>query len=152
MGRHDPSLWMSSQLEALVRHAMSRNFGRCAATDTWSPAVNVYELPGQLQVCVDLAGVSREQLDVSVDRGRICIRGVREAPEPREQQSGPMRILGMEIDYGPFSRDIAIPQDVVLDRVQSKYTQGLLWITLPRRHRETGHYPQDTPQGKRIER
>ena len=144
MGRHQPSLWLSSQLEALVRHAMSRNFGRCAATDTWSPAVNVYELPGRLMVCVDLAGVKREQLDVRVERGRLYIHGTREAPEPATHGRSPMRILGMEIDYGPFSRDIAIPQDIALDRVQSKYTQGLLWITLPLRQRQTQHHPEGT--------
>jgi len=137
MGRHDPSLWMSSQLEALVRHAMSRNFGRGAPTDTWSPAVNVYQLPGRLMVCVDLAGVKREQLEVRVERGRLFIHGVREAPEPTEHDRGPMRILGMEIDYGPFSRDIAIPDAVELDKVQSNYAHGLLWITLPLKEQPT---------------
>ena len=131
MGRHDPSLWLSSQLEALVRHAMSRNFGRCAPTDTWSPAVNVYQLPGRLMVCVDLAGVKRDQLDVRVERGRLYIHGMREAPEPTEHDGGPMRILGLEIDYGPFSRDIAIPEAVQLNKVDSSYANGLLWITLP---------------------
>ena len=131
MGRQDPSLWLSSQLNALLRDAMQRNFGRCSPTDTWAPSVNVYQLRSRLEVCVDLAGVNREELDVRVEPGRLLIRGVRHAPEPTDREGGPMRILGMEIDYGPFQREIALPDEVRLEQVESNYSDGLLWITLP---------------------
>ncbi|MFW6058667.1 MAG: Hsp20/alpha crystallin family protein [Phycisphaeraceae bacterium] len=131
MGRHEPSLWLSSQLNALLRDAMQRNFGRCSPTDTWAPSVNVYQLRGRLEVCVDLAGVQRESMDVRVEPGRLIIRGVRQAPEPSDREGGPMRIVGMEIDYGPFHREITLPEQVRLEHVQSSYADGLLWITLP---------------------
>ncbi len=132
MGRHEPSLWWSGQLGVMLRDAMQRNFGRCSPRETWSPAVNVYQLPGRLEVCVDLASVRREELDVRVEPGRLLIRGIRHAPEPdNAKRQGPMRILGMEIDYGPFQREIALPQAVVIEHVKSTYENGLLWVTLP---------------------
>lgn len=131
MGRQEPSLWLSNQLNALLRDAMQRNFGRCSPTDTWAPSVNVYQLPGRLEVCVDLAGVSRDALDVRVEPGRLIVRGMRSAPEPTDREGGPMRILGMEIDYGSFHREITLPAQVRIDEVKSTYADGLLWITLP---------------------
>lgn len=131
MSRQGPSTWMGTQLSALLRDAMHRNLGRCSPTEVWAPAVNVYQLPGRLEICVDLAGVDREALDVRVEPGRLLLRGTRSAPEPIDRGDGPMRIVSMEIDYGPFQREILLPPEVVLEEVQSTYDDGLLWIALP---------------------
>lgn len=101
----------------------------------WSPPINVYQRAHRLEVCVELAGVDREQVDVHVEPGRLTIRGARRTPDPPgrggKRPQGPMRILAMEIDHGRFSRVIAIPNQVRLDRVQSTYREGLLWVILP---------------------
>ena len=121
----------SGQLGALLRDAMHRNFGHCSTSEAWAPAVNVYQLQGRLEVCVDLAGVNRDALEVRVEPGRLTLRGMRPAPEPADRAQGPMRIVCMEIDYGPFRREIMLPPEIVLEEVTSNYDRGLLWITLP---------------------
>ena len=121
-------------------------------TDSWSPAVNVYQLPDRVEVCVDLAGVDKSAVDVRVEPGRLSIRGHRPPPEPREltdrveivqrkrsrhtddeapDPTPPVRVLAMEIDNGPFGRVLPIPEDTDLSRVESRYTDGLLWVILP---------------------
>jgi HSP20 family molecular chaperone IbpA len=37
----------------------------------------------------------------------------------------------MEIDYGPFEREIAFPVDVEIDKAHAEQRNGLLWISLP---------------------
>lgn len=93
--------------------------------------MNIYQLPGRLEVCLDLAGIDRQQIDVQVHPGTLRIRGTRLAPDPPSHDDGPLRILSMEIDYGRFSREMTIPQNVDLQRVESRYRDGMLWITLP---------------------
>ena len=136
MGRPESSMWLSTPLGSFLREAMQRNFGRCSPSDTWAPPVNVYQLRDRLELCVDLAGVDRANLDVRVEPGRLVIRGLRRTPEPAHGENQPMRILTMEIDYGPFQREITLPSEVQLDRVSSSYEDGLLWIALPLRETE----------------
>lgn len=131
MSHNQPSMGFSSQLGSMLRDAMQRSFGPCSPSEAWAPPVNVYQLPGRLEVCVDLSGVDREALDVRVEPGRLVLRGVRPAPEPADRHEQPMRIVCMEIDYGAFQREIMLPAEVALDRVESTYENGLLWITLP---------------------
>lgn len=107
-------------------------FSRFCAAEAWAPSVNVYQLKGRLEVCVDLAGIDREVIDVRVEPGTLLVRGVRAAPDPpTHQEDTPLRIVTMEIDYGPFCRTIPIPDHVDLRRVESAYREGMLWITLP---------------------
>lgn len=122
----------------VVGQTFYQSFSRFASTEAWSPAVNIYQLEDRLQVAVDLAGIERNRIDARVEPGRLLIRGVRPAPEPPHDPSEgaqPMRILTMEIDYGPFARSIAIPENVDLASVSSEYREGMLWITLPLKRR-----------------
>lgn len=97
--------------------------------------MNVYELCDRVEVCVELAGMVREQLKVRVEPGRLWVEGVRQPPDPAPSGERPVRTVHMEIDDGPFRRDIPIPMNVLLDKVQSTYREGMLYITLPTRPR-----------------
>jgi HSP20 family protein len=112
-----------------VSHTVTRVFGAVHAESGWTPALNCYESAGMLHVCVELAGVDRETIHVSVEPGRLTIRGYRATPEPPTDTA--KRIHCMEIDAGPFERTLALPQGVDLDAVSSRYRDGLLWIELP---------------------
>lgn len=133
MARRQPPPFFSGQISTIFQHTVFHGMGRCAPGETWSPDLNVYQLPGRLEVSVDLAGIDREAIHVQVEPGRLLIHGVRQPPEPASREEGPMRILSMEIDSGPFCREIAIPSEVRLDQVESSYENGLLWIRLPLR-------------------
>lgn len=108
-------------------------FGDFVAGDSWAPATNVYRLARRLEVCVDLAGIDKNAIDVRVSPGKLIIRGFRTAPEPQGCKHDSMRILCMEIDHGPFARTVPLPEQVELQRVESRYDNGWLWISLPLR-------------------
>ena len=48
--------------------------------ETWTPNVNLYETAGSYFVCVDLAGVDKEKIDVEVVDQRLKLRGTRAVP------------------------------------------------------------------------
>ena len=129
----------SGHVGVVVEHAVYRSFSQFAQTEAWSPAVNVYQTAGHVLVCVDLAGIERDKIDVRIEPGRLTISGVRNAPEPGKDvlpttpAPAQMKILNMEIDYGAFCRQVPVPTQVDLDRVSSAYRGGILWITLPLR-------------------
>src|SRR5712691_9834445 len=47
------------------------------APHTWEPAINAYRCEKCVRICVDLAGVERSQIDLTVEPQRVLIRGSR---------------------------------------------------------------------------
>lgn len=88
------------------------NFRHYPVQDTWNPSINIYHLAGWLEICVDLAGVARESIELRVEPGRLTLRNVQSTPEPEQKETEPMRIAHMEIDHGPYCRTIQLPDSV----------------------------------------
>ena len=82
--------------------------------------------PAALRVVVELPGVDPEQVQVVVNGRTLVVAGVRERPE----LSG-TRVVQMELNYGPFQRQIQLPDDVDSDAATASYERGLLEIVLP---------------------
>ena len=101
------------------------------AADRWRPAINGYRCGDRFIICVDVAGVDKAAIQVLAAPRRLTIRGTRLPPEPDCNQPQPVQVLAMEIDYGPFEREITFPVDVEIDRAHAEQRNGLLWISLP---------------------
>lgn len=100
--------------------------------ETWEPQVNAYLYEDRYEICVDLAGVEKSDIDIQVDRGRLVIRGTRQPPGPAPCLDSPCRqVLAMEIESGPFGRSIRIPDEIDPEKISARQENGLLWITLP---------------------
>src|SRR4051812_38978340 len=123
------------------------------SSDTWTPNVNLYETAATYLVCVDLAGVQKEKIDVEVVDQRLKLRGARAVPnfddetesggeaspppaggtgEPDPQHPRRVRIHLMEIDHGPFSREVELPPDADKAQISATYRNGMLWIEIPK--------------------
>ena len=113
--------------EAMQRATHSRFF-RFSPPDAWQPATNLYETEDRYVVCMDLAGVSREEIDVEVRQEVLVIRGRRESPRPQSSS----KVHLMEIDHGNFRRTIAIPSSVEMANIKARYVDGYLWVELPK--------------------
>src|SRR5207244_13487430 len=62
------------------------------APHTWEPAINAYHCEKCVRICVDLAGVERSQIDLTVEPQRVLIRGARELPEPTHAEGRAVQI------------------------------------------------------------
>ena len=98
------------------------------APQTWQPAINAFRCATAVRICVDLAGVEKSAIDLRVEPRRIVMRGSREAPEPGDQA---VQMLALEIDYGPFEREVQLPVEVNVEEASAEQENGLLWIYLP---------------------
>jgi HSP20 family protein len=121
--------WLHGALHD-VSHELSRSpFSRFAYA--WEPAINAYRCENSIRICVDLAGVDRSVIDLTVEPRRVMIRGTRELPEPTDDEGCALQLLAMEIDYGPFERELSLPAEVEIDQAHAEQRNGLLWISLP---------------------
>jgi HSP20 family protein len=106
--------------------------------ENWTPNVNLYETENVYLVCVDLAGVDKDKIDLTVVDQRLKIKGTREVPTNPDANEGDLqnrriRVHLMEIDHGGFSREVELPRDVEHDKIIATHKNGLLWIELPKK-------------------
>jgi HSP20 family protein len=102
----------------------------------WRPAINAYRCKSCIRICVDLAGVDKADIELTIGEQRLSIRGVRDVPEPGNEHKHAMQMISMEIDYGPFQREIPLPDVVEVKKVHAEQQNGLLWIHLPLKNHE----------------
>jgi HSP20 family protein len=96
----------------------------------WRPPADVCESERAIEVTVDLAGVDQDELDVVLYEDALIIEG------QRRLTTAPNGVYHLaEIRQGPFRLELGLPVAFDLDRVDARYDQGLLRITLPKRQR-----------------
>jgi HSP20 family protein len=122
--------WLHGALHD-VTYELTRSQFSQFAPHTWEPAINAYRCHSAVRICVDLAGVERSQIELTVESRRVLIRGARELPEPSQREGRAVQLLAMEIDYGPFEREVQLPVEVEIDKAEAEQRNGLLWICLP---------------------
>jgi HSP20 family protein len=115
----------------MVDELLKQNFFRASARDAWQPALNLYEAPDCYVVCVELAGMDRDKIDVQVGNGALYIRGDRPKPQVAGSPDD-LSVHVMEIDSGPFKRKVPVPDDVDQAGIQANYRNGYLWVVMPR--------------------
>lgn len=107
-------------------------------SESWAPNVNLYETDCAYLVCVDLAGVDKEKIELTVADQRLKIKGARPVPtspdaEESELQGKRVKVHLMEIDHGNFCREVELPNDVAHEQIVATHRNGLLWIDLPKK-------------------
>lgn len=90
-------------------------------------AVDVFESPGAFVVRAAIAGVSADDIDITVNNDMVTIKGLRQVEEEVEG-----RYLYQECYWGGFSRTIILPTPVRSDQVRATLKNGILRVTLPR--------------------
>ena len=103
------------------------------APPAWRPALNAFRCEHGVRIYVDLAGVDRSQIDLEIDGRRLLIRGERETPEPSDDEGRAVQLIAMEIDYGPFLREVQLPDDIDIEQIHAEQRNGMLWISLPKK-------------------
>jgi HSP20 family protein len=95
------------------------------------PAINFFEDDSGFHLVVELAGVSPENIHLTVCDLVLVIRGNRPLPAVEEPE-GELRTHCLEIDHGPFCREVTIPDTVDAEAIVANFSHGLLQIHLPK--------------------
>jgi HSP20 family protein len=103
-------------------------FGRTGQLFTgWSPALDLYETGDHFVAVVELPGMRKEDIDISLHDGTLTINGERK----REINNGETA-QRTERYVGTFRRSIALPTRVDASKVSATYQNGILKVTLPK--------------------
>lgn len=95
-----------------------------AETSDWFPAADVYESNDEYIVAVDLPGIDRSTLDISIDDDRLTVKGMRAGKDAALQLA--------ECPKGIFLRTFTVPASVDRDDIKADYKDGVLRVRLLR--------------------
>lgn len=122
----------SLNVQRIMEEMSNRSFVEYRGTGMWQPRVNLYACHATFRICVELAGLELDALHVRcADDKHVTLSGHRRPPGAAELKD-PFSVEAMEIDEGPFLRDIDLPEPVNVGAVRISYDRGYLWITLPK--------------------
>lgn len=95
-------------------------------------SVDVFQSPDDIVIRAHVAGVRPDDLDISITRDMVTIKGKRE--EAREVEDD--NYFYKELYWGSFSRTILLPQEVDVEGAEASEKHGLLTLRLPKIDKE----------------
>ncbi len=131
----------SRSFDRLLDDAFDRFFVQPSASDAAPvrrPAIDVSESDGQYVVTLDVPGVSREDVKVSIDGRKVAIVAeARKAGEAADTaaQAAPAdeRVIVRERAVASFARSFTLPKEIDQSASQAKLDNGVLTLTLTKR-------------------
>lgn len=97
--------------------------------------VDMFQTDDAIIIRALVAGVSPNDLEISITRDMVTLRGVRE----EFQEAHDDNYYHRELFWGSFSRTLVLPEEVAIDEAEAQEKHGLLEIRLPKldKHRST---------------
>lgn len=92
--------------------------------------MDVKESNGDYKIKAEIPGVKKEDIHVSIEGNRVSISA--EVKQEKEEKEGE-KVIRCERSYGMVSRIFTLADEVDQGKVQAKYVDGLLELTLPKK-------------------
>ncbi len=97
--------------------------------------VDIYQTATELVIIAPIPGVEVKDLDISIENENdvVTIQGKREIPEMYSpaMKKADSKYLRRECHWGPFYRQIILPQEINVSEVEAKFKKGILYLSLP---------------------
>ncbi|MBI5817032.1 MAG: Hsp20/alpha crystallin family protein [Candidatus Yonathbacteria bacterium] len=108
--------------------------------NTWAPeeadegqlTVDVYQNGNDIVLQTMVAGVAPENLNISITRDMVTIKGRRDAPSNVSAEN----YFNKELYWGSFSRTVLLPQEIEPEEAEATQRHGLLTLRLPKVDKE----------------
>ena len=93
----------------------------------WSPALDLYQNNDNFVAFVELPGMRKEDIEISLHDGNLNIAGERKSSSSNGEQAE-----RTERYVGNFRRSISLPAPVDANKVSATYRDGILTVTMPK--------------------
>ena len=98
----------------------------------WKPLTDIYEVNGEVIIKIELPGVQKEDIALTLEGRQLVIRGTR--AHSLLKKSG-IVYHQMEINYGEFERILILPQVIDMEHTKAELKEGFLYITLRKKEK-----------------
>jgi len=99
-----------------------------SAIMAWTPAVDIAEHDDEYLVKVELPGVNKEDVKITIESNVLTIRGEKK----QEKETKKENYHRVERNYGSFQRSFTLPSTVKSEKIDASYKDGILSVSLPK--------------------
>lgn len=100
-------------------------------TSTWFAPTDVSEDENSLRITMELPGVDANDVRLSLENNILTVRGEKK----QQAEENNERVHRFERTYGMFERTFALPNTVDPERIEARYENGVLFVTIPKAER-----------------
>jgi HSP20 family protein len=101
-------------------------------TQSWVPALDVWETPTEVVYSFDLPGIPEDRIAIEVKDDTLTVSAERERTEETSEDG----FFRFERRYGSFARAVGLPQGVNQDKISARYENGVLEVRVPKPEEE----------------
>jgi HSP20 family protein len=124
-------------LEEQVRRGLDTLWEAHKIAVSFRPAADLFETARGMVLRLELAGVSPEDVSLTLTGHELVVQGRRRPPSPE----GIRRFVHLEMAHGTFERSFTLPIPVDSQKVEARYVDGVLEVHLPRKAPQTRTIP-----------
>ncbi len=127
-----------NQTQPTIQHVQPTQHAATAKKEDWIQepegqlTIDVYQTPADIVIKSTIAGVTNDNLDISITNDMITIKGKRE----RDDSISDENYYYQECYWGAFSRSVILPVDIKADEAEAVLKNGILSIRLPKAEKE----------------
>lgn len=94
----------------------------------FTPCVNTREGKFAYHIEADLPGISKKDIDVSIDNNMLTFCGERKTKDETKKED----YYKIETSFGKFSRSFTLPENIDMENIEANCENGVLEITIPK--------------------
>ena len=125
--RYNANEFVPTTFSALVDRFFNDSITR-AGGSTFVPKTDVVESANAYEVHLAVPGLNKEDFNIEVNDNYLTISGERKFQNEKKDKS----YHAIETHYGSFSRSFTLPENVDVSKINAKYNNGILEITIPK--------------------
>jgi len=118
---------MQREMESLFGRVLGDGVENGGAIRGWRAPIALWDDADKVYLEVEVPGVTKDTIDLSVHKGVLRISGERKMPEADRNYWVNDRL------YGTFDRTISLPEDVDPDSIDAHLSDGVLNVVLSKR-------------------
>ncbi len=125
--RYNSADFVPTTFSTLVDRFFNESLARTGGS-TFSPKVDVVETENAYEVHVAVPGMNKEDFKVEINDNFLTVSGERKFTNEKKEKN----FHSIETQYGTFSRSFTLPDNADGAKINAKYNNGILELTIPK--------------------
>jgi len=127
----NPEEHIQEQMDRLMEK-LAEISGSGSVGSQWTPPVSLWEGKSEVLITLDVPGVPREAIQVTVNRGLLEITGSRQVRTSEDDKDNRFQVKYLEHPFGKFRRTLPLPLGAHSEGLEARLKDGVLEIWIPR--------------------
>ena len=119
---------LRNEIDRLFEEPLSELARTSQLLSGWTPPLDLHEDKDSFVVKIELPGMKKEDIDVTMHDGSLSISGERKSEDKFKDAD----VFRSERFFGHFQRTVTLPAPVSAEKIKAQYKDGVLTVTLPK--------------------